>query len=80
MGKAKIAITLDESILYRIDRLVHQKTYSNRSQAIQVALQEKLTRLDTSRLSREIAKLDPEYEKALSDEGIEEDQSEWPKF
>jgi mRNA-degrading endonuclease toxin of MazEF toxin-antitoxin module len=33
MGKVKVAITLDEKILGRIDRLVRQRTFSNRSQA-----------------------------------------------
>lgn len=80
MGKAKIAITLDEKIVNRIDRLVQKKAFSNRSQAIEEALLEKLTRLDKSRLARETAKLDPEYERALAEEGIAQDSSEWPVF
>jgi metal-responsive CopG/Arc/MetJ family transcriptional regulator len=80
MHKAKIAITIDEKIVVRIDRLVKQKTFKNRSQAIEEALQEKLSRLDKTRLAREAAKLDPDFEKALSEEGIDKDVSEWPKF
>jgi Arc/MetJ-type ribon-helix-helix transcriptional regulator len=80
MGKAKIAITLDEKTVNRIDRLVQKKAFSNRSQAIEEALQEKLARLDKSRLAREAAKLDPEYERALAEEGIVQDSSEWPIF
>ena len=80
MGKAKIAITLDEKIVNRIDRLVQKKAFSNRSQAIEEALQEKLARLDKSRLARESAKLDPEYERALTEEGIAQDSTEWPEF
>jgi metal-responsive CopG/Arc/MetJ family transcriptional regulator len=80
MGKAKIAITLDEMIVNRIDRLVQKKAFSNRSQAIEEALQEKLARLDKSRLARETAKLDPEYERTLAEEGIAQDSSEWPVF
>jgi metal-responsive CopG/Arc/MetJ family transcriptional regulator len=80
MGKAKIAITIDEKIVCRIDRLVHKKTFANRSQAIEEALQEKLARLDKSRLAVEAAKLDPHYEKTLSEEGLDKDASEWPKF
>ena len=80
MGKAKIAITLDEKIVNRIDRLVQKKAFSNRSQAIEEALQEKLARLDKSRLARESAKLDPEYERALAEEGIAQDSTEWPEF
>ena len=80
MGKAKIAITLDERIVDRIDRLVHERTFSNRSQAIEEALQEKLDRLDRARLARETAKLDVQHEQALAEEGITQDSSEWPEF
>ena len=80
MGKAKIAITLDEKIVGRIDRLVRQRAFSNRSQAIEQAVEEKLSRLDRSRLAREAAKLDPEFEKRLSEEGLERDKTEWPEF
>ena len=74
MGKAKIAITIDEGIVGRIDRLVKQRTFSNRSQAIETALHEKLARLDRSRLAQESAKLDPKLEKTLAEEGIQKDQ------
>jgi metal-responsive CopG/Arc/MetJ family transcriptional regulator len=80
MGKAKIAITLDEKIVVRIDRLVRQRTFSNRSQAIEQAIEEKLSRLDRSRLAKEASKLNPEFEKKLSEEGLEKDRTEWPEF
>ena len=80
MSKAKIAITIDAKIVDRVDRLVMKKAFSNRSQAIEEALQEKLARLDKSRLSRETAKLDPKYEQVLAEEGISKDSSEWPVF
>jgi metal-responsive CopG/Arc/MetJ family transcriptional regulator len=81
VGKAKIAITIDEKIVRRIDRLVQKKAFSNRrSQAIEEALKEKLDRLDKSRLARETAKLDPEYERVLAEEGITRDCSQWPVF
>ncbi|MGD0726766.1 MAG: ribbon-helix-helix domain-containing protein [Spirochaetia bacterium] len=80
MGKAKIAITIDEKIVGRIDRLVKQRTFSNRSQAIEEAMHEKLARLDKSRLAREAAKLDPKAEKDLSEEGLAAEQRLWPEF
>jgi len=80
MGKAKIAITIDEKIVGRLDKLVERATYSNRSQAIEAALREQLQRLDRTRLTRELAKLDPDYEKALAEEGIATDGTEWPEF
>ena len=80
MGKAKIAITIDERIVSRLDRLVRQETFSNRSQAIEEALLDKLEHIDRTRLARELTKLDPKYEKALADEGLATDTNEWPEF
>lgn len=80
MSRAKIAITLDENVVGRIDRLVSQAVFPNRSRAIQIAVEEKLERLERSRLARECAKLDPAFEKALAEEGLSEDLSEWPEY
>lgn len=80
MGAAKIAISLDEGLLARLDRLVRNKVFPNRSRAIQDAVHDKLERLERSRLAQECAKLDPEYEKALAEEGMSEDLAEWPEY
>jgi metal-responsive CopG/Arc/MetJ family transcriptional regulator len=80
MGKAKIAVTIDERIVSRLDRLVRQEAFSNRSQAIEEALRDKLEHMDRTRLARELTKLDPNYEKALAEEGIAKDTAEWPEF
>ena len=80
MGRSKIAITLDEETLDRLDRLVARKVFQNRSRAIQQAVAEKLQRLKHSRLARECAKLDPNFEKALAEEGMSEELSEWPEY
>ncbi len=80
MAKAKIAITLDEATLGRVDKLVRSSFFASRSQAIQQAVEEELARLDRSRLSRECAKLDPTFEKSLAEEGLSEDISEWPEY
>ena len=80
MGKAKIAITLDEKIVSRLDRLVKQEAYTNRSQAIEAAIRDKLQRLDRTRLVQELSKIDPQYEKALAEEGIATDRAAWPEF
>ena len=80
MSRAKVAISLDESTLERLDKLVERAVFSNRSQAIQEAVEEKLTRLERSRLARECAKLDPTFEKALAEEGMSEDAAEWPEY
>jgi metal-responsive CopG/Arc/MetJ family transcriptional regulator len=78
--RAKVAISLDESTLERLDKLVKRAVFSNRSQAIQEAVEEKLARMERSRLARECAKLDPTFEKALAEEGMSEDATEWPEY
>ncbi len=80
MGKSKIAISLDESTLNRLDKLVQKQVFPSRSQAIQEAVAEKLARLERSRLAQECAKLDPEFEKAIAEEGLSEDLAEWPEY
>ena len=80
MGKAKIAITLDEEFIGELDKLVDAHFFQNRSQAIQDAVSEKLARMKRSRLSRECAKLDPMFEKAMAEEGTTEDLSRWPEY
>jgi metal-responsive CopG/Arc/MetJ family transcriptional regulator len=80
MARAKIAISLDEHTLDRLDQLVRARVFPNRSRAIQEAVSEKLSRLEHSRLARECAKLDPAFEKALAEEGLSEELSEWPAY
>jgi len=80
MSSAKIAITIDEELLRRLDRLVEERTFPNRSRALQEALRDKLERLDRSRLARECAKLDPAEERRLAEEGLAEDLKTWPAY
>jgi metal-responsive CopG/Arc/MetJ family transcriptional regulator len=77
---AKVAISLDQDVLARLDRLVRQQAFPNRSKAIEEAVKEKLERLDRSRLARECAKLDPAFEKALADEGLSGELAQWPEY
>ena len=80
MAKAKIAVTLETELLEQIDGLVAEHRYPNRSQAIEVAVQEKLERLKRGRLARESAKLDRREERALADEGLGLDRESWPEY
>jgi metal-responsive CopG/Arc/MetJ family transcriptional regulator len=80
MSTAKIAISIEEELLDKLDRLVSAKAFPNRSKAIQEAIEEKLSRIDRSRLARECAKLDKKFEKALAEEGISRDVVEWPEY
>ena len=80
MSTAKIAITIEEETLGKLARLVSSKVFPNRSKAIQEAIQEKLSRVNKSRLARECAKLDPAVEKAIAEEGFSQEIDQWPEY
>ena len=80
MSKSKIAITLEEGTLERLDELVKQTKFPSRSQAIEQAVEEKLARLARTRLAEECSKLDRSFERALAEEGLTEDISQWPEY
>ncbi len=70
MSTSKVSITIDSALLRQLDMLVAARHFPSRSSIIQQAAREKLERLNRSRLARECAKLDPEFEMALADEGL----------
>ncbi|MBC8417046.1 MAG: ribbon-helix-helix domain-containing protein [Pseudomonadota bacterium] len=80
MAASKIAITIDDNVLKRLDLLVRSKFFPNRSRAIQEAVSEKLMRLEKSRLAQECAKLNPDFEQALAEEGMSSEIEEWPEY
>lgn len=80
MAKAKVAVTLESSTLERLDHLVERAQFLNRSQAIEIAVEEKLARLERRRLAEECAKLVPSEEQALADLGWEADGEAWPEY
>ncbi|MCF8111139.1 MAG: ribbon-helix-helix domain-containing protein [Desulfobacteraceae bacterium] len=80
MAASKIAITIDDKTLKRLDILVKSKCFPSRSNAIQQAVTEKLNRIDKSRLARECAKLDPKFEQSLAEEGIASELEDWPEY
>jgi Arc/MetJ-type ribon-helix-helix transcriptional regulator len=79
MGRAKIAITVDEHALAEIDRLVADGVFANRSKAFEAAIQERIAKLQRSRLAQECAKLDRSEEQAFADQGYL-GESEWPEY
>jgi Arc/MetJ-type ribon-helix-helix transcriptional regulator len=76
----KIAITLEASAIGELDRLVDERVYKNRSQAIQMAIDEKLHRIKQTRLIEECSKLDQAAERAFSEEGLTEAVGRWPAY
>jgi len=80
MAASKIAITIEVSTLSRIDRLVQEKKYPNRSRAIQEAIDEKIKKLDRNRLFEECEKLNPSEERSFSEEGFSFEVTQWPEY
>jgi Arc/MetJ-type ribon-helix-helix transcriptional regulator len=69
MSRFRVAVSLEQTTLDRLDRLVKKGVFPSRSEAIQIAVEEKLDRIDRSRLARECAKLDRAFEKSLAEGG-----------
>jgi metal-responsive CopG/Arc/MetJ family transcriptional regulator len=80
MNAAKIAISIEPSLLKRVDSLVSRKLFRSRSELFQIAVSEQMERLDDDALSRECAKLDPLEEQAFADIGLSTDLTEWPAY
>jgi metal-responsive CopG/Arc/MetJ family transcriptional regulator len=80
MSTAKIAITIDDKLVKKIDGLVEKRIFPSRSRAIQEAVSEKISRLDKSRLARECSKLDRAFEQQLAEEGLTSEIESWPEY
>jgi metal-responsive CopG/Arc/MetJ family transcriptional regulator len=80
MSSIKIAITIQDHLLDRVDRLVKAGVFPNRSKALQEAVEEKLSRFDRGRLARECAKLNKKFERSLAEEGSSRELGEWPEY
>ena len=77
MATAKVAITLEQQLLRLVDRWVSQRRFASRSQAIQVALREKVDHWKHTRLAEEVKKLNPKEERALAEESFSGET--WPE-
>lgn len=80
MAKAKVAITLERSLLGELDELVEQRQFLNRSQAIESAVIEKLERMRQTRLLSALSDLEPIEEKAMAEEGMASELRSWPEY
>lgn len=80
MSVAKVAVSMDERLLHRLDSLVEKQVFKTRSEGIQKAVTEKLARLDRTRLARECAKLSPAEEQKMAEEDLDHDFAEWPEY
>jgi Arc/MetJ-type ribon-helix-helix transcriptional regulator len=80
MPMAKIAVSIDERVVSRLDGLVRKGLFPNRSKAIQEALESQMSKLDRSRLAIECSKLDSKEEKKLAEEGMSYEGELWPEY
>lgn len=80
MNTTKVAISINKETLERLDRLVKNQVFANRSRAIQEAIEEKFTRLERMRLVEECMKLDPAAEKVMAEEVLSEELDKWPEY
>ncbi|MEI6789612.1 MAG: ribbon-helix-helix domain-containing protein [Myxococcaceae bacterium] len=80
MSSAKVAITLEQSLLDSLDELVSKHVFKNRSQAIQEAVKSRLEHYFRSSFVRECEKLDSGLERAMADEGLQWDLEQWPIY
>ena len=80
MAASKIAITIEKKVLTRLDRLVRERVFPNRSKAIQQAIEEAINNLEKDKLSLECEKLDPQEEMKLAEEGFASEKDQWPEY
>lgn len=80
MSVAKVTVSIESGVLKQLDRLVSQRVFSNRSQAVDAAIREKIARLNKSSLARACEMLDPAEEQAFAEIGASEDLREWPEY
>lgn len=79
MSTAKVAVTIDREVLRELDQRVARGEFPSRSRAVQTAVARFLDSEPRGGLLAELAKLDPNEERALADEGLIADES-WPKY
>ena len=80
MPKRKVALTLDATLIDRVDELVSKQQFESRSQAVEAALAENIQRFDRTRLAYECANRDPAEEQRLADEGLAATNEAWPEY
>lgn len=80
MSMAKVAVSIDDKQLKKIDYYVKKRIFKNRSQAFQLSIEQTLEHLEHGRLAQECAKLDVHFEQDMADVGLDEDLKSWPKY
>ena len=80
MPMTKVAVTVDSQLLREVDKWVANGEFPNRSRAIQAALNRlRQERAGHESLLAELAKLDPQEERALAEERFTAEVP-WPRY
>ncbi len=77
---AKVTISIGSDVLKQSDRLVTDRVFASRSQAVNSAAKEKIARLNRSRLARACDRLDADEEQASAEIGASVDLTEGPEY
>lgn len=77
---SKVAISMDSALIAELDQMVTKQIFANRSQAIQTAVREKISRMKRRRLAEECAKLNPAEEQMMAEEGMVGELAQWPEY
>lgn len=80
MSTVKVAISVDDKLIKKLDDFVKLHIFPNRSRAFQEAVKEKIDKIERKRLAKECQKLNPKDEQALADEYLSQDIAEWPEY
>jgi metal-responsive CopG/Arc/MetJ family transcriptional regulator len=80
MSTAKIAVSIDNKQLKKIDFYVKKHVFKNRSQAFQISISQTLEQLEHKRLAKECSKLDANFEQEMAEIGLNEDLDAWPEY
>ena len=80
MSTRKIAITLKEGLLRKIDRWVSEGLYPSRSRVIQETLEKRMANWRRKRLIEEVSKLNPKEERTIAEEGISAGNEVWDEY
>lgn len=80
MSVAKVTVSIESDVLKQLDRLVKDRVFSNRSQAVHTAVKEKIARLNKTRLAEACEMLNPVEEQAFAEIGASLNLAEWPEY
>jgi hypothetical protein len=80
MTMVKISITMDEAVLKQLHSMVKSRFIPAEVKPSRKPWRIKLERIRKTRLARECATPDPDYERSFSEEGFSVEIDGWPEY